>query len=194
MWSKFTERDSNTWEQEVIELFIDADGDKKDYLELQVTPANVVFDAKFARHRSDLKIARAWNMAGLKTAVSVDGTLNKRDDVDKSWTVEMAVPFAEVPGAKTPPKNGSLWRANLFRWDWPKSSKRQKAAAFSPPVIGDFHALHRFGRIRFVDPKQTKRLGKPGKTLLRPIPIPAPKQDNASLRPSNAQDPKPAKK
>ena len=96
VWSTFTKRDSNTWEQEVIEVFIDADGDQKDYLELQVTPANVVFDAKFARHRSDLKVARAWNMAGWKTAVKVDGTLNKRDDKDRSYTVEMVIPIAEV--------------------------------------------------------------------------------------------------
>lgn len=151
VWGTFTERDSNTWEQEVIELFIDADGDKTDYLELQVTPANVVFDAKFAKHRSDLKVARAWNMAGLKTGAHVDGTLNERDDTDKGWTVEFAVPFAETPGSRTPPPHGSIWRVNLFRWDAPKAG-RQQAAAFSPPIVGDFHALDRFGRLRFIDP------------------------------------------
>lgn len=151
VWGTFTERDSNTWEQEVIELFIDANGDKKNYLELQVTPANVVFDAKFVRHRSDLKAARAWNMDGLKTGAHVDGTLNERDDVDKGWSVEFAVPFAQTPGSRTPPPHGAIWRVNLFRWDAPKGG-RQKAAAFSPPVVGDFHALDRFGRLRFVDP------------------------------------------
>lgn len=170
VWGTFTDRDSNTWEQEVIELFIDADGDKKDYLELQVTPKNVVFDAKFARHRSDLKVARAWNMAGLKTGAHVDGTLNERDDTDKGWSVEFAVPFAEVPGSRTPPIHGSIWRANLFRWDAPKKG-RQQAAAFSPPIVGDFHALDRFGRIRFLDPARIgpgavspmKKMGLKGK-------------------------------
>ncbi len=149
VWSEFTDRDSNTWEQEVIEVFIDADGDRKDYLELQVTPANVVFDAKFTSHRSDLAAARAWNMAGLQTAAAVDGTLNQRDDQDRGYVVEIGIPVAEVPGAGHPPKNGDSWRVNLFRWDWPKDDK-QKAAAFSPPVVGDFHALDRFGHLRFV--------------------------------------------
>lgn len=168
IWSTFTERDSNTWEQEVIEVFIDADGDKKDYLELQVTPANVIFDARFERHRSDLAKARAWNMKGLETAVVVDGTLNERDDTDKSYTVEMAIPVAEVPGAKAPLAHGFTWRVNLFRWDAPKKG-RQQAAAFSPPVVGDFHALDRFGRLRFMDPALTKALQG------RPVPIIKPK-------------------
>jgi hypothetical protein len=116
IWTDFTERDSNTWEQEVIELFIDADGDKKDYLELQVTPANVVFDARFEAHRSDLAKARAWNMAGLRTAVAVDGTLNARDDEDKGFTLEMAIPVAEVPGAPHTPRR--RWR-RLARQPFP---------------------------------------------------------------------------
>ena len=149
VWSTFKDRDSNTWEQEVIELFIDADGDRKDYLELQVTPANVVFDARFETHRSDLAKARAWNMEGLDTAVHVDGTLNARDDVDRGYTVEMAIPIARVPGAPTPPRAGQSWRVNLFRWDQPKE-KRQIASAFSPPIAPDFHALDRFGHLRFV--------------------------------------------
>jgi hypothetical protein len=88
-------------------------------------------------------------MTGLQTAAAVDGTLNQRDDQDRGYVVEMAIPVAEVPGAANPPKNGDSWRVNLFRWDWPKDEKQQ-AAAFSPPVVGDFHALDRFGHLRFV--------------------------------------------
>ncbi len=168
VWSTFKDRDSNTWEQEVIEVFIDADGDRKDYLELQVTPTNVVFDAKFAKHRSDLAKARSWNMSGLKTAVGVDGTVNAREDTDKSWTVEMAIPIAEVPGARQPAAHGQQWRINLFRWDLPKEG-RQKAAAFSPPIAPDFHALGKFGRLRFVDPAKAKPSAP--KRLLTPTPI-----------------------
>lgn len=149
VWSEFTDRDSNTWEQEVIEVFIDADGDRKDYLELQVTPANVIFDARFAKHRSDLATARAWNMEGFKTAVHVDGTVNKRDDLDRGYTVEMAIPVAEVPGAKAPISGGQSWRVNLFRWDAPKG-QRQVSSAFSPPIVPDFHALNRFGRLKMM--------------------------------------------
>ncbi|MCA9546759.1 MAG: carbohydrate-binding family 9-like protein, partial [Myxococcales bacterium] len=169
VWSTFTARDSNTWEQEVVELFIDADGDQKDYLELQVTPANVVFDAKFETYRSDLAKARAWDMAGFETKVFVDGTLNQRDDTDKGWFVEMKVPFAQVPGAGNPPKHGETWRVNMFRFDLPKGG-RQEAAAFSPPVKPDFHTLDKFGRVRFVDAASRKAvpLSNPD-VLQRPV-------------------------
>jgi hypothetical protein len=185
VWSTFTARDSNTWEQEVIEVFIDEDGDGKDYLELQVTPTNVVFDAKFATHRSDLKAARAWNMEGLQTAVTVDGTVNAREDTDKSWTVEMAIPAAQVPGVNAQLANGAQWRVNLFRWDAPKGGS-QKAAAFSPPVVPDFHALKKFGRLRFVDGAKAKLLARPG-AILAPRPL---KLDPSKLRKPSLNPPK----
>ncbi len=192
VWTTFTARDSNTWEQEVIELFIDADGDGKDYLELQVTPANVIFDAKFERHRSDLEKARAWNMEGLETAVTVDGTLNARDDRDRGYVVEMKVPVAQVPGAKAPLAHGQTWRTNLFRWDFPKSG-RQMAAAFSPPVVGDFHALDRFGTLAFVDPAEGAamppvRATGAGGSIVAPSPI---KLDPTRLKPIDLTPAKP---
>ena len=149
VWGTLTERDSNTWEQEVIELFIDADGDRRDYLELQVTPANVVFDARFKSYRSDLKVARAWNMKGFETAVWVDGTLNERGDQDRAWFVEMKVPAREVPGAQAPLSEGMRWRFNMFRFDLPQG-KKQWAAALSPPLVPDFHALDAFAELRFL--------------------------------------------
>ena len=151
VWAKLTERDSNTWEEEVVEVFLDLDGDKRQYLELQVTPANVVFDAKFAYHRSDLKTARAWNMKGWRTAVYIDGTLNDSSDRDRKYTVEMMIPLSETPGAPSVlSAESSPWRLNLFRFDWNQAPQgRQKAAALSPPYIGDFHALDAFAKLRF---------------------------------------------
>ena len=194
IWSTLEKRDSNTWEQEVIEVFIDADGDKKDYLELQVTPANVVFDAKFSRHRSPLGAARAWNMKGLRTAVHVDGTLNKRDDTDKAWTVEMVIPASEVPGAKHPIAAGQSWKVNLFRFDWPKNQKRQNAVSFSPPVVPDFHALDAFGAIKFEGKRPSRKLGKPGKGLIRTFKETLPKRSIPTLKPSNGPPSKNNKK
>ena len=147
IWSTFEKRDSNTWEQEVIEVFIDAGGKGRNYLELQVTPRNVVFDGKFARHRSDLSAARAWNMPGLETAVSVDGTLNERSDKDNRYTVEIKIPIKEVPGGLTGVQKGE-WRINFFRFDKAKD-KRQQASGWSPPPVPDFHHQASFGRLKF---------------------------------------------
>ncbi len=151
VWSEFKEHDSNLWEQEVIELFIDANGDRKDYVELQVSPANVTFDAMFTHHRSDLETARKWDLQGFETAVFVDGTLNDRGDQDKKYTVEMKIPFASLPDMKLPLTPESEIKSNMFRPD-KKKKGGQIAGSFSPPIRPDFHILSRFGTLKLASP------------------------------------------
>ncbi len=96
----------------------------------------------------------AWD-SGMQTAVQVQGTVNQRDDKDKSWTVEMRVPMAAVKGRMeamkgVPPQVGSEWRANFFRLDHPYG-KPQVGSSWSPPMLGDFHALDKFGTLVFAD-------------------------------------------
>jgi hypothetical protein len=89
--------------------------------------------------------------------VFVDGTLNKHDDQDRGWTVELALPHedargmaSESEGPRLPPQPGDVWRINLFRMDQPKG-QAQIAVGWSPPMVGDFHALDRFGELVFGD-------------------------------------------
>jgi hypothetical protein len=161
--STLTKRDDKLWAQDAVEVMIDANGDKKSYVELQVAPTNAVFDTylpEFRKYEDALDPKRKmydWN-SKVKTAVKVDGTLNKREDQDKGWTVELALPLADAngllkEGVKVPPALGDTWRMNFFRLESPKGSKDQLAAAWSPPLTGDFHALDRFGQIVFTDDK-----------------------------------------
>ena len=160
IWGDFTKRDSDTWTQEVFEVFLDVDGDNRDYLELQVTPRNVVFDANFKTRlsggkgsRTDkINAARAWNMEGLETAVSIDGTLNEDGDEDRSWTIEMKLPFASTPGLSGPPKKGDTWALNLYRFDRP-GKKGARAYAWSTGPRGDFHEVSKFGALTFAGPR-----------------------------------------
>ena len=161
VWTTLTRRDDKLWTQEVDELMIDADGDGKTYVELQVNPAGTVFDTYLPvyRQRED-----AFD-AEMKVAVTVQGTLDKRGDTDKGWTAELAIPLAKVvkpkPGflpsapRSVPPKPGEAWRANLYRMDWPggPAGGRQTGWGWSPPLVGDFHKLDRFGVLAFADEK-----------------------------------------
>lgn len=151
VWSSLKGRDDKLWTQEAVEIFIDANGDKKDYVELQVNPNGAIFDSYLAGYR---KNDNTWNST-MKVAVNVDGTVNKRGDTDKGWTVEMAIPWEDTKGRSKaemtfPPKVGDVWRVNLFRMDMP-SKKPQQASAWSPPLVGDFHKLDRFGDLVFGD-------------------------------------------
>jgi hypothetical protein len=150
IFSELKERDAKLWIQDAVEIFIDANQDGQDYLELQVSPQGVIFDSYFPKHRQ----SQADFNSGLKVAVDVQGTLNKRNDKDKRWIVEMALPFKDAKGRgkyplSLPPKVGDVWRVNLLRVDVSKGVP-QRAGAWSPPLSGDFHTLSSFGELAFM--------------------------------------------
>jgi hypothetical protein len=162
VWSTLTKRDDKLWTQEAVEIMIDADRNGKSYVEFQVAPNGNLFDTYLPdrrKYENDLDPKRKmfdWNSKA-KAGVRVDGTLNKRNDQDKSWTVEVAIPLADVNGlaqetVKMPPRLGDTWRLNMFRLDAPEG-KPQQASSWSPPLVNDFHALDRFGEIVFADEK-----------------------------------------
>ncbi|HSS40862.1 MAG TPA: carbohydrate-binding family 9-like protein, partial [Polyangia bacterium] len=143
------------------ELMIDADGNGRTYIELQVAPNGNIFDTYLptVRRYEDTVDPQmkpfSWN-SKLVAKVHVDGTLNKRDDKDTGWTAELALPLEDVKGmdassaVRLPPQPGDVWRINMYRMDQPKG-KPQQAAGWSPPMVGDFHALSRFGELVFAD-------------------------------------------
>jgi Carbohydrate family 9 binding domain-like len=146
VWSTFTKHDEPLYTQEAVEIFIDADGDGRTYNEIEVSPANVLFDAYFPERRKGMDLS--WD-SGALTAVTVQGTLNDASDVDEGWRVEMRIPIdrlAAVP--HVPPRPGDRWRFNLYRLEV-HGRKVVEGLAFSPPREGDFHALNRFAWLVF---------------------------------------------
>jgi hypothetical protein len=151
VWTTLSKRDDKLWNEEAVEAFIDADGDGKTYVELQANPTGTVFDSYLPAYRQNQNDFDS----GMKVAVNVDGTVDKRDDEDKGWTVEMQIPFDAAKGKEkemrnVPPVLGTVWRVNFFRLDYP-AGKAQVGYAWSPPMVGDFHALDKFGQLVFAD-------------------------------------------
>jgi hypothetical protein len=146
VWGTLRRRDDPIYEQEVVEVFLDANADGRTYNELQVSPHNVVFDAYFPARRQGMDLSFD---SGMTTAVKVQGSVDDPSDQDRGWTVEMKVPLArlaEVP--HLPPRKGDRWRFNLYRLE--HHERRQvEGQSFSPLFIGDFHALPRFGWLVF---------------------------------------------
>ncbi len=137
-------QDDAIWEDEVVELFVDPTGTGRGYAEIDVSPANVRFDARFDHWRSDLAAARAWDSRAV-TAARVD----RGPRGDLGFIVEMAVPLETLRGAAPPPRAGDRWRANLYRIETHNRAGIAEGQAFSPPLRGDFHALDRFGWLVF---------------------------------------------
>jgi hypothetical protein len=143
-------KDPHLWTKDTVEVMIDpdGDGDNADYYEIQVNPQNLVFDTQYDAYNSpktepDGPFGHQDWSSHLKSAVVVDGTLDKSDDKDKGYVVEMAVPWASLTKAKNhPPKVGDEWRMNFY------AMKNNSGVAWSPILgQGNFHKASRFGRI-----------------------------------------------
>jgi hypothetical protein len=138
VWATHREHDAPLWKEEVFEVFVFGDTHRRDYLELQVSPRGMTFDARFSRHRQG---DEAWD-SRMSVAAVVDGTLDERHDRDRSWTVEMAIPWREVcdnTPVACPVAAGTRLRFNTFRFERPRQAPAV-GQALSPTRVPDFHA------------------------------------------------------
>lgn len=184
VFSQYKKNDSPMWKEDIIELFIDADRNRRGYVELQVNPNNAQFDAWFATTRAQ-RADMAWS-ANMKSAVTVHGSLNTRGDKDAGWDVEIAIPLESVKGRdakmqiKLPPPVGTRWRLNVVRGDKPAKG-RLRAASWNQITYSDFHALNKMLEVTFGDvngravpakalkiPPGALKGANPGKVPLKP--------------------------
>jgi hypothetical protein len=125
VWATLTKRDSVIYMDNDFEVFIDPDGDTHNYYELEINALGTVWDLFLTMPYRDDRQGRSavstWNIAGLKSAVHVDGTLNDPSDKDRGWTVELAIPWEalkECAPQRRPPHAGDQWRLNFSRVEY----------------------------------------------------------------------------
>jgi len=149
IWTRFTQRDEHLWTEEAVEVFIDVDDVPNTYVEIEVSPANVLFDSYIVDPQNiDIPATAAFNLPGIRTAVSIAGTLNDRDDIDHRWNVEIAVPFSDLAMAGTEDVTaGTGIKVNFFRLD--KNQGTASAGYAWSPTHGRFHNPAAFGRLLF---------------------------------------------
>lgn len=101
-----------------------------------------------------------WDMPGLRSAVHVEGSINKDQDKDKGWTVEIAIPWASLKilaggdGRAAPPLNGDVWRMDFSRFNTKKGSVNDSGGwAWSSHGVWDSHVPECFTYIEFSDGK-----------------------------------------
>ncbi len=148
------------WTKDALEMMVDPgpSGDNKNYFELQFNPQNKTFHAQFDDFRNPSTEPNGpfghedWDPK-LKSAVAVHGTIDKADDEDTGYDVEIAIPwtaFAKNAGSspqagtpRAPPANGDVWRMNFY------AMKANNAVSWSPVMGQGFHRAARFGRVHF---------------------------------------------
>jgi hypothetical protein len=154
-------RDQNLWEHDVVEMFIDPEGDLRMYIEVIVNPLNAVFDAyQITNENRDAPAISLvdWDAKRMRTAVRLAGKVKKPEiepaEPDREWTVEVAIPFDTfVKGRNLPPKTGDVWRLALTRYDGRDAvDPEYRHYAWSPPYRKGWpHVLRRMGFLEFSD-------------------------------------------
>jgi hypothetical protein len=154
VWSEYKNHDDPLWKQDCVELFIDADANRRGYVELQVNPNNATFDSWFATTRAQPGDP-SWD-SGMLTAVKLRGTAEP-GDTDQGWDVEIAIPWQAVRGrddamaVRLPPEIGDRWRLNLVRVDVRTGDKSPESSSWNRITSADFHALDRMLVAVFAD-------------------------------------------
>ena len=140
----------------MVELSIDPDGNRHNYYEHEINPINAKVDLFVinAGKRLNGKIEGwlEWDFKNIKSDVYVDGDGKNAGTDDQYWTVEVAVPFEDLwETPVVPPKDGDVWRMNLYRIERGKPGDRSNDwyAAFNPTKRGSFHTPWEFGEFYF---------------------------------------------
>lgn len=122
LWATYKERESVIYHENNFEVFIDPNGDTHNYFEYEVNALGTEWDLMMTKpYRYNGLPINAWDMAGLKTGIDLQGTLNNPSDIDTGWTVEMAIPWKtlkEVVTRGPGPNAGEQWRINFSRVEW----------------------------------------------------------------------------
>jgi Carbohydrate family 9 binding domain-like len=163
LWATLTEHDAVIFHDNDFEVFIDPNGDSHEYYEFEINALGTTWDLLLPRpYKDGGKAVNSWEIPGMKAAVHLDGTLNDPRDTDRSWSVELAFPWAvlgELARRPSPPRDGDQWRVNFSRVEWPlevavgayrKSTTAKDANwVWSPQHVVDMHRPETWGYVQF---------------------------------------------
>ncbi len=171
VWGTLKQRDTVIFYNNDFEIFIDPEGDTHNYMEFEMNALNTVWDLFLTKpYRNQGKVLDSWDIQGLKSAVHIDGTLNKSNDSDTGWSVEIAIPWSvltEASNSNRLPEN-EFWRINFSRVNWEYdltegrySRKKDKEGKYlpeynwvwSPQGVINMHEPEHWGYVYFSDNK-----------------------------------------
>ena len=164
VWATLTERDAVIFKDNDFEIFLDPDGDTHHYYELEVNALETEWDLLLLKpYRDQAKVAvDSWDIPGLVTKVHVDGTINDPSNIDKGWSVEIAIPWKalEECAPNFHPQEGEQWKINFSRVHWNtkiqngqyiKTKLPEYNWVWSPQGIIAMHYPEMWGLVQFTE-------------------------------------------
>ncbi len=147
------ERDGSIYSADCVEMFILPRLETGIYWEIIISPSGSVYDGLQAKKMNGWgPVTRPeFDMEGLKYGVQVRGTLNDAADRDAGYSVEVAVPFAQLPEYHwATPQAGQTIRLMLVRLDG--QSQQQLSVYSFIPLLSWGHNLWNHAQGRLIGP------------------------------------------
>jgi hypothetical protein len=148
--AQFEQRDDPTYRDDAVEIFINPNPQQEVvYYGFEMNARGVLYDYLNYNSRT---LFKRFDATGMKIATALRGSLNVRTDTDNGWSLEAMIPwpnFEEL--SRRPPAAGTVWKANLNRWDGVAPNRRM--SIWSDPQNDESwpHVPSRFGEIVFVE-------------------------------------------
>ena len=146
--AQVAERDGPVYNDDAVEIFINPKPSQTNvYLGLEMNVRAVLYDYLHSDGQASFK---RFNLQGVRLATNIDGTLNMTGDKDRGWSLEVSIPWANFEELARPPQEGTVWTANLNRWDG--TGRNRRLSMWSDPGIDrpSPHVPKRFGELVFV--------------------------------------------
>ncbi|MFH7001462.1 carbohydrate-binding family 9-like protein [Flavobacterium bizetiae] len=133
---------------DLVELFIDPDGDGQNYVEIGVNAFSSNYDLLL---KCISPVCGGWNtamnfdIAGLETVSKI---------TSEGFNTEIKIPFSSLQTIKngkfTPPKAGTKWRGNAFRIDYGNTTEYLALQHYKSLKYG-FHQPEEFAFFEFME-------------------------------------------
>lgn len=169
-----TKRNSVIFQDNDFEVFVDADGSTHNYKEFEVNAFNTTWNLLLNKpyrdggHENSTRVdpEHGFDMfgKGMRSAVYTKGRVNDATQHLHYWTVEIALPLAELvrySTASLPPSTGEFWRINFSRVEWQSQTtdngtsyikirnQREQNWVWSPQYAVNMHMPEHWGYLQF---------------------------------------------
>lgn len=151
IWNTMQKHDDAIWKQDAIELFLDPNGDGKNYYEFEWNHAGVSLDflMKAPWGKPNAGNTGTFNPKGILSKSQLHGTANDSSDIDQGFDLEIQIPWTALDSNQTtlPPKVGDKMRLNLYRVEYPQRKGSGEWTAWSPTGAIAAHKPKMFGTL-----------------------------------------------
>jgi hypothetical protein len=155
-----TKHNDHLWNGDVFEMFFKPSRDRPEYLEFQVNPRSVLFEASFLERNKPVEPFESSRPLGMSAVAVVRGTLDKPGDADEGWTVEGRIPWTAFAPKFARPEPGATWSFALCRYDYFGPEGTAPVLMSSAPLTRpSFHRWEDYGLLRFQGPPAARNPG-----------------------------------